>query len=199
MLGLMWSTHAAWTPPDQRHVPNLRTIPLSGTEHGQQQALGVLVAEEWGTNSIYSLEDHRSISVSGNNRLFLAAPDAAGAADFGMRTWADVTFRKLRLLDKELSFTIDLSHVNCGCNAAVYLVDMNEVPSSIISSGYCERVRRGSNAHVSKKARYYGGVPPCEGYAKGFPPTRARMPVRSMLAAYRAMTIPTLSHMAASN
>jgi hypothetical protein len=38
----------------------------------------------------------------------------------------DVAYRKFSLLDRALSFTIDLSAVGCGCNAAVYLVQMTE-------------------------------------------------------------------------
>ena len=55
-----------------------------------------------------------------------------------MRSWQEVSYRKLRLLDKKLEFTIDLSNVGCGCNAAAYLVEMGDTSSSVMSSDYCD-------------------------------------------------------------
>ena len=40
------------------------------------------------------------------------------------RWWKDVRYDKLRLLGKTLHVTIDVAEVGCGCNAALYLVDM---------------------------------------------------------------------------
>ena len=54
----------------------------------------------------------------------------------GRHSWDAVEYEKLFLLDRSLSFTIDLSSVGCGCNAAVYLVAMDK-PSSI-GSNYCD-------------------------------------------------------------
>ena len=70
----------------------------------------------------------------GRSQLYLAREVAIGN---GPRTWTDVSFALLQLMDSELSFTVDLSQVGCGCGASVSLVHMNEVPDSIIGSGYC--------------------------------------------------------------
>ncbi|KOO25747.1 glycosyl hydrolase family7 [Chrysochromulina tobinii] len=51
--------------------------------------------------------------------------------------WSDVAYEKLAPLDKSLSFTIDMSAVPCGCNAALYLVQM-DMPSGDDGSGYCD-------------------------------------------------------------
>lgn len=53
------------------------------------------------------------VRVVGNNRLFVVH-DWVWA-----HTWREVSYRHLMLLNRELSFDIDLSGVGCGCNAAV--------------------------------------------------------------------------------
>ena len=76
-------------------------------------------AEKWGTNHVQteSTDEHRTITVRGNNRVY-------AVEDINVRNWAEVRYHKFPILDKQLSFSVDLSGVNCGCNAAVYLVAM---------------------------------------------------------------------------
>ena len=134
--GLLWFVRADWTPPELRHVPSLRTIGLRGDDGRSPSAsLGVIVAEEWGANPLSSRDAGTFVEVIGNNRAFLAS-ESRGASD--ITTWEEISFRKLKLLGHELSFTIDLSRVECGCNAAIYLVEMAEVSDNILTSGYCD-------------------------------------------------------------
>ena len=44
------------------------------------------------------------------------------------------------MLGREISFTIDLSAAECGCNAAVYLVSMkqNKEPGTCDGDFYCD-------------------------------------------------------------
>lgn len=78
--------------------------------------------EKWGTNAVQTAEDpwqegRRAITVTGNNRLY-------AVEDINVRDWPEVRYHKFPVLDKEISFTVDLSQVNCGCNAAIYFVAM---------------------------------------------------------------------------
>ena len=128
---------AKWTPPEERHVPNLHAVTLigrDGEERNEPHSLGDLVAEEWSAVPSESSNDGRGVVIRGLNRAFLVRP--ADAFTAALRSWREVSFRKLHLLNKRLSFTIDLSSVGCGCNAAVYLVGMGEVSDSLIDSGY---------------------------------------------------------------
>ena len=51
-------------------------------------------------------------------------------------SWSGSTYDKLRLLGKTLTWTVDLSRVGCGCNAALYLVSMTQPDST--GSRYCD-------------------------------------------------------------
>ncbi|KAL3931307.1 MAG: hypothetical protein SGPRY_001178 [Prymnesium sp.] len=50
--------------------------------------------------------------------------------------WESVQYEKLFLLGRSVSFTVDLSSIGCGCNAAVYLVQMTNPTRS--GSNYCD-------------------------------------------------------------
>ena len=118
-------------------MPNLQAVTLigrDGEERNEPHSLGDLVAEEWSAVPSESSNDGRGVVIRGLNRAFLVRP--ADASTAALRSWREVSFRKLHLLNKRLSFTIDLSSVGCGCNAAVYLVGMGEVSDSLIDSGY---------------------------------------------------------------
>lgn len=97
---------------------------------------GGFVAEAWGSSQVSYLEERDSqgvyegVKVKGNNRLF-AISDYVWA-----HKWRDVSYRHFNLLDRALSFTIDVSNVGCGCNAAVYLVQMTEPDGD--GPGYCD-------------------------------------------------------------
>lgn len=73
--------------------------------------------------------------MTGGSRLFLA--NDKEFAPSTVRSWKDISYRKLALLGQQLSFSVDMSKVGCGCNGAVYLVAMDEA-SSHIASGYCD-------------------------------------------------------------
>ena len=102
--------HADWTPPEERHAPDLRLIPFFGED---QSSLGDIVAEEWGSNPPMVGDGGNTLTVIGGNRMFLATPDESHVTHVGPRTWRDISFRKLALLDQQLSFTVDVSKVRC--------------------------------------------------------------------------------------
>jgi hypothetical protein len=125
-----------WTPPQERHAPDLKMVGLRGTrgeDNGVQ--LGAMVQEEWAEGTVRTTDGGRGLLVRGNSRSFLVRADSSMHA--GPVLWTDLSFEKLKLLGQQLAFTIDMSQVGCGCDAAVYLVAMPEVSDSIISSG-CE-------------------------------------------------------------
>ena len=72
--------------------------------------------------------DGSSITLRGNQRGYLVLRRAA--------YWQDAQFDRLRLISKTLRFTVDVSGVECGCNAAVYLVEAPQPDSS--GSRYCD-------------------------------------------------------------
>ena len=70
-------------------------------------------------------------------RVYLAKDQGASAA---CTSHDEVEYSAWELLGRELSFTIDLSAAECGCNAAVYLVSMhaNVEPGSCGGDFYCD-------------------------------------------------------------
>ena len=93
---------------------------------------GGFVAEKWGTNRV-DTNGQGEITVQGNNRLY-------ATTDIDMRDWHEVKYRRFPLVNRELEFTIDLSKVGCGCNAAIYLVAMAHPNADDPSNpaGYCD-------------------------------------------------------------
>ena len=63
------------------------------------------------------------------NRLF-------AANKLPVDKWGAVAYQRLALLNRDLGFDVDLSGVQCGCNAAVYLVHMG-LPNEY-NPGYCD-------------------------------------------------------------
>ena len=114
------------------HAPTLRRVPLVGRVADDDDAtLGVLVAEEWSAKPTIG-SDGRAFSLRGSSRLFLASDDSFTPAT--VRSWREVSYQKLMLRDRRLSFSVDFSRVGCGCNAAIYLVAMTE-SASVMESG----------------------------------------------------------------
>ena len=80
---------------------------------------GGLLAEAWGTSRVDYLEERDAsgvfvgVKVRGNNRLFSVS------GYVWAHKWDDVAYKHWRLLNRALTFTVDLSGVGCGCNAAV--------------------------------------------------------------------------------
>jgi hypothetical protein len=77
---------------------------------------GRFVGESWSEKKSRSVDNGKGIAVIGSSRLFYAQGGEEGLTP---KQWRDVEYEKLFLVDKSLSFTIDLSDVPCGCNAAV--------------------------------------------------------------------------------
>ena len=75
--------------------------------------------------------DPSSVALYGNSRAYLTMPHNDS------HPWQSASFDKLRLRGQSLSFRVDLSTVGCGCNAAVYLVRMNQ-PVENGDSHYCD-------------------------------------------------------------
>lgn len=74
-----------------------------------------------------------SVTLTGNARAYLARPHARFA---GGEPWVTARYDRLHLLGRTLRWTMDLSRVGCGCNAALYLVAMG--PPTIEGASYCD-------------------------------------------------------------
>ena len=105
---------------------------VEGEDDGYLTTLGFLAAEHW-SRGIALIGKH--IEVTGLNRAYLSAPDAARR----WWEWGNVDYRKLMLLNRRLSFTVDLSRVGCGHDAALYLVEMTK--PTRWAAGYCDSAR----------------------------------------------------------
>ena len=94
-----------------------------------------MLLEEWATpwDRHVASSDGTSVKLRGNQRAYLTTGFA--------RSWQQVRYEKLRLLSKTLRFTLDVSQVGCGCNAAVYLVAMGQPDAR--GSRYCDIQRDG--------------------------------------------------------
>lgn len=90
--------------------------------------LGGYVSEVWANASPGARGT--SVIVQGNSRLYAVAhvPDVPA--------WEAVEYRRFELLDRAIAFDVDLSNIGCGCNAAVYLVDMRAPEKD--GAGYCD-------------------------------------------------------------
>lgn len=77
---------------------------------------GGFVGEKWGTNKVETTGSlvaeaiDTNLTLSGNNRIY-----AVDNLRFPPREWREVTYARLPLYNKELTFTVDMSGVNCGC------------------------------------------------------------------------------------
>ncbi|KAL1526280.1 hypothetical protein AB1Y20_014998 [Prymnesium parvum] len=69
------------------------------------------------------------LSVAGNVRAYWVN-------DSTKHSWAQISYKKFNVLGKALQFTVDMSGVDCGCNAAFYLVAMDTTSTG--ESGYCD-------------------------------------------------------------
>jgi len=82
----------------------------------QNGATGITyVAQSGGTNGGISTSGS-SLKLNHNSRAYLAANCST--------SFVPNLYQELQLLDKTLSFTVDLSQAGCGCNAAFYTVEM---------------------------------------------------------------------------
>lgn len=88
-----------------------------------------LAAEPFGSQRLSSRNG--SLSIVGNNRAYLVEDVIASRSG-----WNEATYARLRLLGRELRFSLDLSRVGCGCDASVYLVAMDD--PSAQGSNYCD-------------------------------------------------------------
>jgi len=106
-------------------IPMAWAFPLDG-------APSAFAAEPWGSQAISVAGGN--LTLQGSNRLYLIR----GAPDGGRRPWSALTYRRFHLRGKRLRFTVDVSRVPCGCNAAVYLVAMPQGGGT--DAGYCDIV-----------------------------------------------------------
>ena len=93
-------------------------------------------------------DDHKGLTGSikrSSLSTFELAQNVRGylVTDYRKHEWSQINYEKLDLLGKTLSYTVDVSKVDCGCNAALYLVAMDR-PTSF-SSGYCDIQSAGDN------------------------------------------------------
>ena len=69
------------------------------------------------------------LHVTGSTRVYLVE-------DHRKREWAEHRYHRFDLSQRELTFTLDVSRVPCGCIACVYFVAMKDPASS--KSNYCD-------------------------------------------------------------
>lgn len=70
-----------------------------------------------------------ALRVQGDSRLYLVQ-------DYTQSDWQNHQYRRIDLRQDPLSFTLDLSHVPCGCLACVYMVKM--AAPTALGSSYCD-------------------------------------------------------------
>ena len=110
--------------------------------HGQPGPPVGWLRESWG-DGISDVAHGQGYTFTGNNRAYLAQdPDSPGEK---VLAWMFAKYSRLELLDKELSFEVDLSGVGCGCVGTVYLVDMGEpIPQG---AQYCDILHEECTPH----------------------------------------------------
>ena len=84
------------------------TLPLEGS-------VGACWAAEPSSGRVSVDTSGAMPSLSGDSRLYLVESPTAPE-------WVSQRYAMLGLLGKQLTFSLDVSHVGCSCNAAVYLV-----------------------------------------------------------------------------
>ena len=99
---------------------------------------GGLVQEPGGKGTLTG-QSYSTATLHGSNREYLVN-------DTSQHSWAQVRYRHLNLLGKTLTFTVDVSGVGCGCNAALYLVGMKQPMGG--ASGYCDIQVQGGGACI---------------------------------------------------
>ena len=95
------------------------------TSHNEKCILQGLSAEDYSTNYGITVNGERSVELR-----FAALGPYASAPSYGSRMFVtnltgNGSYMNFELLGKELEFTVDLSSVPAGMNAAVYLVSMD--------------------------------------------------------------------------
>jgi len=95
-------------------------------------SLAGVVSEDFGTHQVSSVNGR--LTITGSNRLYLV-DDWTTTAEWS-RDWTKVSYTHLPIASKLLRFEVDVSGVDCGCNAAVYLVRMTK--PGVESSNYCD-------------------------------------------------------------
>jgi len=121
-------------------LSHLNAAPLPVTSESIQQGTSSLSTVQFGpypNGGMVSEPDQNAIQYLDDGDIKLSKGTRGYLIDNVDETsWSDVQYKKLDLLGKTLSFSVDLSTVPCGCNAAVYLVAMTAPESD--SSGYCD-------------------------------------------------------------
>jgi len=75
------------------------------------------------------------IEVRDNQRLFATGSLGESSIE-SIDDWTPISYRQFSLVNRDLSFDVDLSGVPCGCNGAIYLVGMSS-PNQW-NSNYCD-------------------------------------------------------------
>jgi hypothetical protein len=81
---------------------------------------------------------YNQVTVSSGNNISLTHNTRAYFANKCVNNFASDMFTWFHLLGKTIQFTVDLSNVGCGCNAALYLVSMPGCSSGESGDYYCD-------------------------------------------------------------
>lgn len=81
--------------------------------------------QQFGVTDVHS---GGSVHVQGDSRLYFIQ-------DYKAEGWTEHQYTRIDLRQEPLVFTLDLSHVPCGCLACVYMVAMKDPSGS--SNNYC--------------------------------------------------------------
>jgi len=101
-------------------VPTLTHTKTVGSFQVQGYGEVFILAPDWAAENIQILDN--GFSMSDNTRLYLGSE----ASD----VFAPDNYWQAPLTDKHFSYTVDLSRVGCGCNAAAYFVSMPGLAST---------------------------------------------------------------------
>ena len=99
------------------------------------RGLSGFIVEAW-SSSIRATDDGTSLTLAGNGRAYFYVEHSTGSSNPV----------PINLLGKTRSFTVDVSHVPCGTNAALYFVAMHPSPGEQWAT-YCD-IMSGGNACV---------------------------------------------------
>eukprot|EP00008_Paramoeba_atlantica_P006102 CAMPEP_0201485942 /NCGR_PEP_ID=MMETSP0151_2-20130828/10014_1 /ASSEMBLY_ACC=CAM_ASM_000257 /TAXON_ID=200890 /ORGANISM="Paramoeba atlantica, Strain 621/1 / CCAP 1560/9" /LENGTH=345 /DNA_ID=CAMNT_0047870293 /DNA_START=67 /DNA_END=1104 /DNA_ORIENTATION=- len=84
--------------------------------------------------------NHEHVATSSNDKRAITITHGTRAVFVKscIRQFSQNIFTRFYLLGKTIKFTVDLSHIGCGCNVAIYLVSMPGCSAAWAGDYYCD-------------------------------------------------------------